>query len=127
MNTHSTLIRRPEPPPPRAATPEPRITITGTLLEDAYASTEAATGRVAIAITIAQAAGRPAIIATQWCGDGPDNALHAHERARGLRAGDIVTVHADGICNRYVRGDLVLSLIGARGIELVSAREERRA
>lgn len=124
----STLLRRPDTPAPRAAVPAPAITITGALREDAYAAVEAATGRAAIHITIGQGAGRPAITAVQWWADERhESALHAHELARSLCAGDIVTVHARGICSRYSRGAIVLALIGAYGIAhtLRTNHEER--
>lgn len=131
MNTApSTLLRRPAPGtprPPRAAAPDPHVTITGTLLEDAHTRIEPATGRAAYAITIAQAGGRPDVIATCWCGDGYDAALHADERARGLRAGDVVTAHGDGLAMRYTHGVLAITLVVTRDVELVTAREERPA
>ena len=92
-----------------------------------FAALRPATGRAAITITIAQGAGRPAIVGTQWGDDGPEAALHAHERARTLRAGDTVTVKCDGMRYRYSHRDLVLDLIGARDIELTITREERSA
>lgn len=123
----STLLRRPEPRAPRAATPDPRITITGTLRDDAHASTEPATGRAAFHVVIAQGGDAPDIVATRWVGDGPDAAMYAHDRAAGLCAGDIVTVHGDGLRLRYRHGTLVLELIAVRDIELEQLRAERAA
>lgn len=114
----STLLRRPAPPAPRAAVPEPHVTITGALLADAYASTEPATGRVAFTVTLTQGGDLPDIVATRWVGDGHDAGLYAHERANGLSAGDIVTVHAAGMRMRYNRGAVALVLVGVRDIEL---------
>lgn len=126
----STLLRRTAPGAaraPRTATADPHVTITGTLLEDAHTRIEPATGRAAFSVVIAQAAGRPDVIATCWVGDGPDAAAHADDRARGLRAGDIVTVHGDGLAMRYVHGTLTVALVFTRSVELVVAREEPRA
>lgn len=125
----STLLRRPPQSAahaPRTATPDPRVTITGTLLGDGHTRIEPATGRAAFSVVIAQAAGRPDVIATCWVGDGPDAAAHADDRARGLRAGDIVTVHGDGLAMRYVHGTLAVALVFTRSVELVIAREEPR-
>lgn len=130
MNAPSTLLRRPAPGTPRAprtATPDPHVTITGTLLEDAHTRIEPATGRAAYAITISQAGGRPDVVATRWVGDGPDAAAHADKRARGLRAGDIVTAHGDGLAMRYTHGVLAIILVVTRDVELVTAREEKTA
>lgn len=127
MNTTpSTLLRRPAPGTPRAAAPDPHVTITGTLLEDAHTRIEPATGRAAYAITISQAGGRPGVTAIRWVGDGPEAAAHADERARSLRAGDIVTAHGDGVAFRYTHGVLAITLVVTRDVELVTAREERK-
>lgn len=125
----STLLRRTAPGAPRAprtATPDPHVTITGTLLEDALTRIEPATGRAAYSVTLAQAAGRPDVIATCWVGDGPEAAAHAEERARNLRAGDVVTAHGDGLAMRYTHGVLAIALVVTRSVELVTAREEAR-
>ena len=117
----STLLRRPPPPAAasagRGAVP-PRIVVTGALLEDAASHTEPATGRAAFTIVLEQAGGGPAIWATRWVGDGPEAAWHAAERARGLRRGDIVSAHGDGLRMRYRRSELTLELAHVRDIEL---------
>lgn len=128
MTTPSTLLRRPTPGTPRAtrtAAADPHVTITGTLLEDAHTRTEPATGRAAFAVTIAQSGGRPDVLAIRWVGDGYEAAAHAEERARALRAGDVVTVHGDGLAMRYAHGALAITIVVTRDIELVTAREER--
>ena len=116
----SALLRRPPPrtdaPAVRAA-PEPRVVVTGALLEDAITCTEPATGRAAFSVTIGQGAGHPAIVATRWVGDGPEAAFHAAERARELRRGDIVSAHGDGLHMRYRQHTLVLVLGHVRDVE----------
>lgn len=113
----SALLRRPPPPAAVRAAPEPRIVVTGTLLDDAVTCAEPATGRAAFSVTISQGAGHPAIIATRWVGDGPEAAFHAAGRAAELRRGDVVTAHGDGLHMRYRQGTLVLVLGHVRDIE----------
>lgn len=74
-------------------------------------------------MTIAQKAGNPAIVATRWVGDGPDAAIYASRRASNLRAGDVVTIHGDGLRMRYSHGTLLLALAFVRDVELVHQRE----
>lgn len=116
----SERLRRPSVAPARPPVPAPRIAITGTLAEDAYSTTEPATGRAAFTVVVAQPDGAPAIVATRWVGDGPDAAIYASRRAGELRAGDVVTVHGDGLRLRY-RHDVLSLVVGlVRDIELES-------
>jgi hypothetical protein len=114
----SALLHRPPPAAAVPAAPPPRIIVTGTLLEDAVSCTEPATARAAFSVTISQGSGHPAIIATRWCGDGPEAAFHAADRAAALRRGDVVSAHGDGLHMRYRHGTLVLVLGHVRDIEL---------
>lgn len=129
MNTPSTLIRRPAPAAiaPCAPAQPMRVVLTGALLEDAVASTEPATGRAAFTVTLAQGAGEPVVVATRWVGDGPEAAFHATDRAQALRAGDIVTVHGDGLRIRYRHGALAYCVGMVRDIELEQRRTGRAA
>ena len=122
----SGRLRRPAAAPVKAAAPAPRIVVTGPLAEDAYSATEPATGRAAFTVVVAQPDGAPAIVATRWVGDGPDAAIFASRRAGELRAGDVVTVHGDGLRLRY-RHDVLTLVVGmVRDIELeVSTHPER--
>lgn len=129
MNAPSTLIRRPEP---AAAVPVTQATpvsakLTGPLLEDAVVSTQPATGLAAFSVTLAQGPGEPVVVATKWVGDGPDAAVHAAERASAMRAGDIVTVHGDGLRMRYRHGTLAIVVGIVRDIELEQLRAGRAA
>lgn len=122
----SERLRRPSAAPARPPVPAPRIAITGTLAEDAYSTTEPATGRAAVTVVVAQPGGAPSIAATRWVGDGPDAAIFASRRAGELRAGDVVTVHGDSLRLRY-RNDVLTLVVGmVRDIELeVSTHPER--
>lgn len=125
----STLIRRRDPAGAVPCSPVApmRVTLTGALLEDAVSSTEPATGRAAFSVVLGQGPGQPVVVATRWVGDGPDAAVHASRRACELRAGDIVTVHGDGLRMRYRHGALVIAVGLVRDIELERPRAERAA
>lgn len=129
MNAPSTLLRRPAPAAivPCAPARPMRVRLTGVLLEDAVTSTEPATGRAAFTVTLAQGAGEPVVVATQWTGDGPEAAFHAAERAQALRAGDTVTVHGDGLRIRYRHGTLAYFVGRVRDMELEQLRAGRSA
>jgi len=119
--TPSALLRRPPPPTARRTAPEPRIVVTGELLEDAYSCGEPATGRAGFVVTIAQRAGQPPIVATRWVGDGPDAAQYANARARALRTGDVVSAHGGGLHLRFRHDAPALVLDHVRDIELEEA------
>lgn len=123
----STLLRRPAPATivPCAPARPMRVRLTGVLLEDAVTSTEPATGRAAFTVTLAQGAGEPVVIATQWVGDGPEAAFHAAVCAQTLRAGDVVTVCGDGLRMRYRHGALALVVAIVRNVEPAQACEEQ--
>jgi hypothetical protein len=127
--TPSTLIRRPTPAAvtPCAPAQPMRVVLTGPLLEDAFSGTEPATGRASFSVTLAQGAGEPVVVATRWVGDGPDAAFYAAERAQALRAGDIVTVHGDGLRIRYRHGTLAYFVGSVRDIEIEQRSAERHA
>lgn len=122
MTAHSTLLRRPSPAAPVRAAPEPTIVVTGALLEPAVSSTEPATGRAAVSVTIGQGNGHPVIVATLWLGDGPEAAQHASARAAELRDGDVVSAHGHGLHMRYRHGTMALVLGHVRHIDLQQVR-----
>lgn len=118
--TPSAMLRRPAPAAACAPAPEPISTrIRGTLLDDAYSSTEPATGRAAFTVVLSQGLGAPDIVATRWVGEGPEAALHARDRAAGLRAGDTVEVHGGALRLRYRDSAMALQLCAVRDVELV--------
>lgn len=118
----SALLRRPAPAAACAPAPEPaRVAVTGTLLEDAYSSTEPATGRAAFTAVLSQGLGCPDIVATRWVGEGLDAQTHARERAAALRAGDVVQAHGGALRLRYRDGAMALQLTTVRDVELVRA------
>lgn len=120
LTNPSALLRRPQPPAATAPARPLRLRLTGTLLEDAYASVEPATGRAAFTVVLRQGAGDPVVIATRWVGDGPEAAFFASERAAQLRAGDTVQVHGEGMRMRYHHGAMAVSVAHTFSVEIPS-------
>lgn len=102
---------------PLAPPHELHVTIVGELLEHAHVAVEPATGRAALSVTLGQGQGMPAVLATLWLGDGPEAMQLAHDRARTLLRGDVVTVHGDTLRMRYHHDALAISVAHVRRIE----------
>lgn len=113
----STLLRRPAPAPAMAPAKPMRVHIVGTLLEDAHAATEPATGLVAVTVVVSGGVG-PDLVATRWIGDGPEAAICARAIADNLRAGDIVVVKGEGLRMRQRHGGLALHVCTTTHLDL---------
>ena len=117
----SARIRRPEPAPARAPARPLRISITGRLAEHAHTVVEAVSGYAGLAIVLEQCPGQPQVLATLWLGEGYDAQRECDNRAQFLGAGDLVTVHGEGLRMRFHAGAMALSVSIVTGVELVTS------